>query len=394
MSHIIYIIKHSLFNRKNIYILILFLVWLYRVDFIPAEVGGVFVAMQIGSILLILFIILLNNPSILNRIYLSYSQPLKGLLVFYFFGLVSISWSIMPFFSGFLAFQNIILIILWFWFLGKFPTFFTLEKAFIISALFIGYIEAIISRILFEHSLYIHFLSPGSISAIILSYSFAEYLRKNCGQYRKKFLIRSFFIALLLLVTSTSSGANISAAFGICIALLLSGQFMWAFFLSLFGIYLFLNQDLMNQLFLTIMPGKNMDMIESATGRSNLWKIQMELAQKRPLLGYGYACIERAASLTGDIKSPDAHNNYIGIYGSLGTVGIVIFFLFHFIPSILYPLKRLKRKGYVGLLSAICCASLNGYTYGFLSGKACAITVVYFQLIVLLYLYSKFDRNG
>ena len=51
--------------------------------------------------------------------------------------------------------------------------------------------------------------------------------------------------------------------------------------------------------------------------------------------------------------------------------------------------KYRMKAGYIGLISAFACAMLNGYSYGFLSGKACSITIIYMSLIVLTFFYSK-----
>ena len=90
----------------------------------------------------------------------------------------------------------------------------------------------------------------------------------------------------------------------------------------------------------------------------------------------------------------DAHNNYLGIYGSLGIIGCAFLGL-QFLSTMLYSFKRRMKCGYLGIFAATCCAILNGYSYGFLSGKACSITVIY--LVVLSFTYSRvnyYDRYG
>lgn len=136
-----------------------------------------------------------------------------------------------------------------------------------------------------------------------------------------------------------------------------------------------------------------MTAIESATGRTELWETMMDLADQKPLFGWGFACIERAATAFGDKASPDAHNNYIGIYGSLGYVGIILL-IYHYCTNVIYLLKRRSRIGCLGLLAAASCSMLNGYSYGFLSGKACSITVIYFMIVVLSFYYTRVKYYG
>ena len=76
------------------------------------------------------------------------------------------------------------------------------------------------------------------------------------------------------------------------------------------------------------------------------------------------------------------------MYGSLGIVGLTLF-VFHLIVSAFTAFKNKVKPGYLGVFAAIAAAAVNSYSYGFLSGKGCSITVVYFALIVLTYYYRK-----
>lgn len=87
-----------------------------------------------------------------------------------------------------------------------------------------------------------------------------------------------------------------------------------------FRYFLYLNQDLLTTLMFLVMPGKSLETVSSASGRQALWDVLLNLAAQKPFLGWGYACIERAVTNTGFMAS-DAHNNYLGIYGSLGIIG-------------------------------------------------------------------------
>lgn len=108
------------------------------------------------------------------------------------------------------------------------------------------------------------------------------------------------------------------------------------------------------------------------------------------MFGWGFACAERVVSVKGTVLSPDAHNNYIGFYGSLGYAGCVLAAL-HFVTSLFHFQNSLKR-GYLGLMCAMVVALVNGYSYGFLSGKACVITIAYFAIIVAGYHFKRAQR--
>lgn len=54
--------------------------------------------------------------------------------------------------------------------------------------------------------------------------------------------------------------------------------------------------------------------------------------------------------------------------------------------------KNSLKRGYLGLMCAMVVALVNGYSYGFLSGKACVITIAYFAIIVAGYHFKRAQR--
>lgn len=140
-------------------------------------------------------------------------------------------------------------------------------------------------------------------------------------------------VSLVLLITSTSSGANASCIAGIGTAMLFSGHAAWGALIACVGGIAYIFQDQLMDLLLIIMPGKTRETIESATGRDRLWNQILHFAAQKPIFGWGFACAERVVSVKGTVLSPDAHNNYIGFYGSLGYVGCVLAGL-HFVTSL------------------------------------------------------------
>lgn len=386
-------VKTALTHYKII--VILFFVWLYRVDFIPADGGGLAKALQVVCIFGLLLIVYRKNHNIIRNTYLKTNSSVKSLLTLYIYALISTLWAFIPTFAFFLSFQMIVLCLLLSWIFSQIHDFKTMEKVFITICYSIILFEAIFNRLLFMPSLFIHELASASSAAMLFSYCIAEYLnmRKHDSE-RSAYLKFTMVFAICILITSTSSGANASAIFGMIIALFFSGQIIYALGIIFVALILYLNQGLIIKLLLLIMPGKDMEGIESATGRAELWDTITKLAAQKPLFGWGFACIERAATAFGGKASPDAHNNYLGIYGSLGYVGIILL-IYHYCSNIIFLLKKRKRIGCLGLLSAASCSMLNGYSYGFLSGKACSITVIYFMVVVLSFYYTRtklYDR--
>lgn len=375
-------------HSKYKWLLILFVLWLYRVDFISADGGGLAKGLQVITIFGLLYLVLSNKKSIVSYAYNRTNLPVQSVLWLYTYAVISTLWALIPTFAFFLSFQNVVLIFVLLWVISLARDFIQMEKFLLIFSVLVTLFEVVCIRILNSPTLFIHYLSGGSAAAICIAYSVGELLANHrLNKERKKLLKNTLLVSLFILVTSTSSGANASAVFGFIVALFLSGKFLYALLLLCFGLFLYFNPHLIETLILMMMPGKTLDSLQSSSGRAALWDILYELAAQKPLFGWGYACIERAVTQTGFMAS-DAHNNYLGIYGSLGIVGC-IFLAIQMLSSVVYALQRRMRPGYVGLTCAFCCAILNGYSYGFLSGKACSITVIYFCLVILTFTYSK-----
>lgn len=374
-------------KSKFKYMLILFVVWLYRVDFMPDTGGGLAKAIQVIAILGLLYQMRKYRHNIMTFSYTRTNITIKSCLWLYTYALISTLWAYMPSMAFFLSFQNLVMIMLMVWFFSMFRDFRNMEKGFIIFALSIVIFESIFYRI-FNPQLIIHFLGSASSGALCFVYCAAEWMKAQ-EHKRKQFLRNAMIIAFILMLTSTSSGANASALFGFALACMFAGRAIWATLIIGCGLFLFLNQDMINEIILTLNPGKTMEMIESGNGRETIWEALMQNANQRPILGWGFACIERTAQnvLQGQILS-DAHSNYVGMYGSLGIVGIVLF-ISHLIFSAFIVFKNRVKPGYLGIFTAIAAAAMNSYSYGFLSGKTCSITVIYFALVALTFFYRK-----
>lgn len=383
------------FKSKYKWMSILFVLWLYRVDFIPADGGGLAKGLQVITIFGMLGLVMKYRNGIARIAYNNTSSAVKSVLWLYSFAVISTLWAFMPTFAFFLSFQNIVLMFVLLWLYSLPENFNSTERLFLISAVLIALFEVIARRILETPQVFIHSLTGGSTAALLISYCVAEIFNMgNSESKRRKLLMNTLLISLVILVTSTSSGANASAIFGLATALLFSKKIWYAIPLFAVSIFLYLNPNLIESMILMVMPGKSSETLSSASGRQDLWDIILDLAAQKPIFGWGYACIERAVTSTGFLAS-DAHNNYLGIYGGLGIIGCVLLGI-QFLSTLFTTFRRKASPGYLGLFCATCCAILNGYSYGFLSGKACSITVVYFSIVILSSIYyrtRKYDKQ-
>lgn len=369
------------------YMMLLFVLWLYRIDFMPDTGGGLAKGIQIVSILGLLYYISKYSRNIVGYSYSHTNLAIKSCLVLYTYALISTAWAYMPSLALFMSFQNLVMVMLLVWFFNLFRDFRSMEKGFLGFALSSVLFECIVYRIL-HPSVMIHFLGGGSSAALIFAYCVAEWMKAN-DKKRKRFLKYSMIVSFILMATCTSMGANAAALFGFGLACLFAGKVLWAAFILICSMFLYANSDLIDDIILALNPGKTKEMIETGNGREEIWEALLDKARQKPLFGWGYACIERTTPdvLGGQILS-DAHNNYIGMYGSLGVVGLVLF-VFHQVVSALSAFGHRMKAGYLGLFVAMATAAVNSYSYGFLSGKGCSITVVYFALVVLTFYYGK-----
>lgn len=396
MGGILYLLKqlfsHLCLGLKSRYkwLIILFIIWLYRVDFMPDEGVGFAKILQVVSIFGILFFILNNTRGLTSKIVSKSNAPIKSLVWLYIYAVISVCWAYSPTFAFFLSFQNLVMILLLFYTFCLCRTFVDMERVFLLAGISIVLFEIITYRVLVETYLFIHFLPAASSSALLFSYCIAELLAmRKSDNNRSKLLIGVLIVSLITLVTSTSSGANASAFAGFGLALLLSGKILISLLCIVFAAVMYANPDLIQSLILFIMPGKTMQSIETATGRTVMWDLILAKAAERPLIGWGFACAERSigTQFIGVVTS-DAHNNFIGIYGSLGIIGIILFVI-HWIQQLFNAFRHRYKPGMLGLFCATFCALLNSYSYGFLSGKACSITIVYFSVVILSYFYCR-----
>lgn len=377
-------------HTKYKWMLIFFIVWLFRVDFIADTGGGGGKALQIVC-LFCMFLLLLKYNKL--GIWLKMNVPIKSCVLLYSFGTLSALWAFLPSYAAFMAIQNIVLLLVLIWLFSNFHSFYSTERAFVILMVGCALFETIGLRLTWWHSLIVHHLASGSMSAICISYCVGELLRARKSEKERKLMLKgAILIAAFILITSTSSGANASTVFGIAVALVISGNIAWASLLFVAFIILYFNQDLIQQIIFFIMPGKDLNTIETATGRQEMWNAIWVLAALKPMLGYGYGCIERVISDFLDWQINDAHNMYMGIYGSLGIIGCVIFYIM-LGSSLITSLVKRAEKGFCGVVAAFSCAMLNGYSFGYLSGKACSITIAFFALVCLTYYYPIANRN-
>lgn len=92
-------------KSKFKYMLILFVVWLYRVDFMPDTGGGLAKVIQVVSVLGLLYQMRKYSRNIMTVTYSHTNTAIKSCLWLYTYALVSTLWAYMPSMAFFLSFR-------------------------------------------------------------------------------------------------------------------------------------------------------------------------------------------------------------------------------------------------------------------------------------------------
>lgn len=385
------IIKGSslVFRSKYKWMLLFFLLWVFRVSCMPADAGGFAKGLQIVTTFgLLYYAVRIGKNSITSGLFKT-KIPNVTMSWYLILALFSTTWSYVPMMTFFMALEKLTYMIVFYAVFSQFKSFQNAERMFVYLMVGVIVFNGIATRVMGDQSFIGHDLQQGSCAALCFSYCIGEYLAKNTvGKERYDMLKGAILISVFFLVISTSGGANASATLGFCVALLVCGKVGWGLLLLFIGIIFYLFADFREDMFKFLMAGKSEGDIKTSTGRTSIWKVVEELGKQKPLLGWGHAAMERYITDKGYMPLTDLHSNFYGAYGSLGYIGLSLLLVHHAVAALFSFLRRMK-PGYTGLLCAICCGTLNGYSYGYLAGKTAIITVVYIAVIMMTFIYSK-----
>ena len=384
-------------KERLIYVLII----LFVVRISVFKMGRTSLSLDIYTIFqilitLIIFAVLFFNRE--NKLLKMFKDKSFKLIVFvYLMGLTSSLWSALPSFSFYMSFQNLVFFFGIFYVFSKVYSFSEMETKFFNFSLILIAID-LFGDIVLSGSLNIfsyHNLETGGIAGVLFCYSSAElYVIKNHkrDKNRKKRLKKMFWIGLFVLIVSTSSGSNVAAIGGLTSIVFFGKQLFPKVLIFILLFVLILFPEIVDILIQTIFPGKSMTAINSFGHRMYLWESIIDLFKQRPVLGWGYASVERI----GERYNVDSHNSFLGILGGLGIIGAILYSLF-LIQSTMRIIKFRNQIGYWGIFAATICLLINSNTFGFLSSKTSLLTLSFFTLCCLSFFYKYlpyYKNNG
>ena len=308
----------------------------------------------------------------------------------FFMGICSITWGILPWMGCYFAFENLVMLSTIYYLASKTKNFYQLERYYLFANMLI--LGAFLFKCIAFRGGHFHSVSYSTVAGYLLVYSIGEYGEEGHPPENVRMLKWGMFWGILGLILTTSSGAIVSTFVAMFI-LVIYAKSPTLKFLALLAITILLFAYFSGSIewVLSILfPGKSMASITTAHGRTVIWDMIFEKAAERPILGWGYASVERILPL----YCTDAHNAVVGVIGSLGYVGGVILVL-GMLSLIFYCLGNRSIKGMRGILAAAVCGLVNSNTSNFISAQAGLQSVSFLMVLVMAVFCKKFydDQN-
>jgi O-antigen ligase len=81
----------------------------------------------------------------------------------------------------------------------------------------------------------------------------------------------------------------------------------------------------------------------TATGRTRIWRMTLDLIQEKPILGYGFQSYQNVVDQVINIRLVHAHNEFLNIWLTLGLIGLLLSITTY--VSYFLLLRRASKKG-------------------------------------------------
>jgi len=316
-------------------------------------------------IILILFLILLLKGVLQKEIFYIKNTSFMYFKSIYILGMISALWSTYPEYSGYRAFEALIIIIAVHYIFLQVRDFEKAENMLLTAGLIVTFINfyGLFQRHHFVMTISALHATTFSISGnLLFLYCVGELINegRRLTETKKRYMIFCGAIGLLFLIVSTSSASLISCAFGILIIPVLGrnkkARILGLFYGSIafaFILYLQYEQVIIDFFFI----GKTDYNISRLSGRLYYYELFWFQIKQKPLLGWGFEVFSRLSQ----VYLTNSHNIFFGVLGGMGILGltIAVLFLFKSAHEILLSRKE-QRPGYMGCGIAIPAAILNG----------------------------------
>lgn len=385
--------------------LILFLFFLREAVFQRGREAADYAALDVYNMGQIGLTFMLAFMLCLSRYLKEVTLEIRGKSIVWFVGIYAIGlasslWSPNWMYSGYLAFEALVIM---FSSCVLICSCKNLEQAevnsmtYILVVAFIGIVGSV-RMYGFALSLYTFgSVVNGYLGAIVMCYCLAEL---SCGSRlmtaRHKKLLKTYSIlGLALIIISKSSGTNTAAVVGLvvigCISDKVAVKTISVFALLALILICLIRRDV--DFFSPILfPNESSASIRGLHGRRVLWDIYFEKIRERPFLGWGFAIMPR---ITEQLYSTSTHNSVIAIIGGMGLSGLSLFLIFltQYVREALAAI-RLRLPGARGSLAAFTVATINSLSNGAFGEQAKRSSFGVFVIIAIFTFWVLKENEG
>jgi len=154
-----------------------------------------------------------------------------------------------------------------------------------------------------------------------------------------------FSLSVLGIIYGTSSASNVSLILSILLLVSLRESRIITTVILMISILVvwFAWQNYQAEIMKIVFPGKTITSIETATGRTSMWKYYMDGFLEKPLLGWGFPTGEKEGFKFGWVTTSTSHNMLISVAINTGIIGLLLFSTF-MISYTLYIIRKLRDK--------------------------------------------------
>jgi O-antigen ligase len=321
----------------------------------------IFALVQIGIVLCIFIQILLSG-----RFMAVWSETRRTsiLLIFLYYALCLLSsfWSPIPKFSAYRAIEFMILLMGVLIALSYAQNFAEAERNILFISLLVILFSVYVNFKFHGFSLSFddwHTNSYTASGGMVFCYCLCEYFMAE--KERKTRLIKYGFIGFSVLLIGTSTASFIAVFCGIIFVTIIKRKIVlliiFSFFLVLFLVIRLIGFDFFASSQAIVFYGKSEDAITTMSGRIHMWQIFLELVQKSPIYGHGFAVLSTGR---GGVFASDPHNSLFSILLGTGALGMATFLLYAL--RLIYEILKaasLRLPGAIGCAAAISMGLVN-----------------------------------
>ena len=342
------------------------------------------------AVVVILFILLLFNGKLFPKIK---TQSLNYFILLFIFGIFSGLWSTNLFYSSYIAFEVLIMLLTATALISYVSFDFEFAEKFFLNTLVLIGIIAFFGLVFRRSEISFASLHNNGYpitGAILAAYSFAAQYEPDYYNKRKKLMSRYLFFGIFLLLLGSSLGSFLSFIVSVFITLILTTRSSKKNIFYLIIIPLLIIFSVSSQFFIDnfILVNKNIEQLDSLNGRTYLWQIFIEMIYEKPFFGWGYDVISRVSS---KVYATNTHFFLISILGGMGITGLLIFFaaFINLLKELIAYLKN-KLPGHLAFIAGLSAAFVNGGSKGYIGEGVYPETISFFLILVFFSYCFKF----